>query len=144
MNGGSDPYKQYQNENFQMFIRKLLEQIQISCSGQHKIAKKCTFLDNLRIINQERSMEARQMTPFFLIYFSPSNCKIHFCIWKWSKSIFGPAIILFQKLDTPRLLKIHLMFCPPRGAKKGISSWTMRVPYLAERLGSSYVLFSVK
>ena len=53
MNGDSDPCKQYHflkecNKNFQMFIRKLLEQIQISCSGQHKIAKKMHFFGQFK------------------------------------------------------------------------------------------------
>ena len=30
-------------------------------------------------------------------------------------------------MDTRRLLKIHIIFCPLRGAKKGISLWTSLV-----------------
>ena len=37
---------------------------------------------------------------------------------------FGQPTILFQKVDTLWLLKIHIMFCPTRGPKNGISSWT--------------------
>ena len=49
--------------------------------------RKSTFLDNLRTITQEWSMETRKMTPFF-IYFFCSVCNIHFYNWKWSKFIF--------------------------------------------------------
>ena len=31
---------------------------------------------------------------------------------------FGQPIILFEKVDTLRFQKIHIMFCPPSGAKK--------------------------
>ena len=41
---------------------------------------------------------------------------------------FGELIILFWKSDTLRLLKIHIIFCPPTGTKIPIfldsSSWT--------------------
>ena len=39
--------------------------------------KRCTFLDNLKAIFQERNMKTRQMTPFYLIYFFCSNCLCH-------------------------------------------------------------------
>ena len=32
--------------------------------------KKCTFLDNLRTITQEKNINTRQMTPFFSSTFS--------------------------------------------------------------------------
>ena len=41
----------------------------------------------------------------------------------------------FLERDILRL-KIHVMFCPPRGAKKGISSWTSNVENLIHDFGS--------
>ena len=38
-------------------------------------------------------------------------------------------IILFYKVDTQRLLKIHIMFCSPKGAKTGISFWTIGISF---------------
>ena len=103
--------------------------------------RKCSFLDDLRTITQEGNMGTRQMTPFFLSTFPDLTvCNIHFWIWKYPKFIFmwsplwsilvcnihqflaksyrfRQLIILFQKVDTLRLLKIHIMFCPSAGAK---------------------------
>ena len=84
MNGGSDPYKLYlflkeYNEKLQMHICKVLWQTLVSCRGQHKIAKITIFLDNLRGISQEGSMETRQITSFFSSTYSPLTvCNIHF------------------------------------------------------------------
>ena len=91
--------------------------------------KKCTFFDNLRIITQEGNMKTGQMTHFFhllfLLYllvtfisefedtynsFSKSLLR---SILVWSIFLF----ILFQKVDTLRLLKIYIMFCLPVGVK---------------------------
>ena len=38
---------------------------------------------------------------------------------------FGQLIILFQEVNTLRLLKVAFMFCSQSGAKKNISSWTI-------------------
>ena len=54
-----------------------------------KICKKCTILDNLRTITQERKKEIRQMTRFFWsTVWALAACDIHFCIWKLPKFIF--------------------------------------------------------
>ena len=113
--------------------------------------KKPLFFDNLRTITLKRKMKTTKMTPFFHLLFllyllvtfisefentlnSFSNsllqsilvCKIP---QFFSKSYwFGQLIILFQKVDTLRLLKIYIMFCLP--AKQipiflGSSSWTI-------------------
>ena len=105
------------------------------------------FFDNLRTITQEGNMETELMTSFFSSTFSTVTFyDIHFCIWKWSKLILmwsplGPfwsvkylnldqkllirtAHHIFQESRHPEITKIHIMFCPLRGAKKGISSWT--------------------
>ena len=103
--------------------------------------KKCSFLDNLRTITQERKMETGQITLFYFIYFLRSNClyhsflnlkilKIHFHVVPlWivlacktpqflEKSYqFRQLIILFQNVGTLRLLRIYIMFCPPAVAK---------------------------
>ena len=102
--------------------------------------KKWTIFDNFRIITQEGNMKTTQMIPLFHLLFllfllvtfisqfentsnSISNsllrsilvCKIP---QFFSKSYwFGQLIILFQKVDTLRLLKIYIMFCLPAGAK---------------------------
>ena len=86
-------------------------------------------------------METRQMTHFFHLLFplelfvtfifafenrqNSFSCGFPFGSF-WSikylnfgkKLRFGQPIILFQKVDNLRLLKIHIIFCPPRGAKK--------------------------
>ena len=114
--------------------------------------QKTHFLEYLKTITQEGNMETRQMTPFFSSTFSDLTvCNIHFWIWKYSKFIFmwcpvwsilvckipqflaesyrfRQLITLLQKVDTLRLLKIFIMFCPHVGAKYpflGSSSWTM-------------------
>ena len=105
--------------------------------------RKCFFLDNLQTITQERSMKTRQMTPF-LSTFSPLPVyKIHLYIWKWSRFIFlysppspfglfcsvkylnfeqklpiWTAHHIFLESRQPEVTKIHIMFCPPRGARK--------------------------
>ena len=74
INCGSAPFKTYHflkecNETFQIHIYKLLQQTQVSCWEQHKIA---TWQGN---------MEARQMTSFFLSTFSTVTVfNIYFCI----------------------------------------------------------------
>ena len=90
-------------------------------------------------------MKTRQMTPFFHLLFllfvtfififengqNSFSCDSPFGLF-WSvkylnygKSYrFGQSITLFQKVDTLRLLKIHIIVCPRKGAKKGIRSWT--------------------
>ena len=98
------------------------------------------FFDNLRTITQEGNIETRQITPYFLCTFSALTvCNIHFWIWKCSKFIFlwSPLcsilvckipqflaksyrfgqLILFEKVDILRLLKIYIMFCPPAEVK---------------------------
>ena len=127
--------------------------IYVNCFNRLRSAqncKICTFLDNLPTITQVGNMkvgnmETRQMTPIFSSTFSALT--VTFFIWKQSKFILmwsplwsllvckilqfwakasNSDIILFYKVDTPRLLKIHIMFCLSSGAKKGISSWTSR------------------
>ena len=97
------------------------------------------------------------MTPFFSSAISNLTvCNVHFWIRKYSKFIFmlshlwsilvckipqflaksyriRQLIILFQKGDTLRLLKVYIMFFPPAGAKYpflGSSSWTIFTTYL--------------
>ena len=100
------------------------------CWGQHKIEK--MPFENFRIIAQEGNMKISEFENT-LNSFSSS------LLWSilvsklpqfFSKSYwFGQLIILFQKVDTLRLLKIYIMFCLPAGAKYpfflGSSSWTM-------------------
>ena len=71
---------------------------------------KMSFLANLKTITQHRNMETRQTTPFFKST-SYAVCNIQ-------SYHFRQPIIFFLKVDTLRLLKIHIMFCPPSGAKK--------------------------
>ena len=93
--------------------------------------------------------ETRQMTPYFSSTFSALTvCNIHFCICLDHSGLkntaiagksyrFGQSFILFQKIDTLRLLKIHIIFCPPSVAKKSISSRTM-VEDLYERSDTNF------
>ena len=100
-------------------------------------SRKCSFLDNLKTIIQEGNLEARQMTPFFFIYFFSlfvtfisefKNTQNSFSpLWfilvcKISQFLarsyrFGQLIIIFLKVETLRLLITYIMFCPPAGAK---------------------------
>ena len=114
--------------------------------------KKCNFFDNLRIMHTlEVNMEATQITTFFnllfllylfVIFISKSeNVQDLFSnsfLWlslvfkipqSFAKSyLFGQLITRFQKVETLRLLKIYIMFCPPAGVKYpflGSSSWNV-------------------
>ena len=104
--------------------------------------KSSTFLDNLQTITQVGNIETRPMTTIFLSTFSALTvCNILFFYLKivkiyfdvipplWSilvckttqfcaKANNSDNIMLFCKVDTPRLLKIHIMFCSSSGAKK--------------------------
>ena len=104
-------------------------------------------VDNLRTITQKWNLETRQMAPFFSSPFSAITvCNIHFCIKTdfclvphliheilqfVAKSYrFRQLNIHFQKVDTLRLLKVHIIFCPTAGKYtffKGPSSWTITV-----------------
>ena len=114
--------------------------------------KKYTFFDNLRIIMRERKMEITKINPFFHLLFllyllvtfisefentensfsislfwSVLVCKIpqYFAKHYW----FGQLVILFQKVDTSRLLKIHIIFCLPAEQIPiflGSSPWTLQ------------------
>ena len=61
---------------------------------------------------------------------------------------FRQFIILFQKTDTPRQLKIYIMFCLPAGAKYpfflGSSSWTISITiqcqYQSPKMQLSYTI----
>ena len=63
---------------------------------------------------------------------------------------FGQLIILFQKVDTLRLLKIYIMFCLPAGAKYplffGPMSWTILEveENFIQSLSAFYYLFGDK
>ena len=90
-------------------------------------------------------MEARQMTPSLSSTFSALTvCNINFCIETSQNSFscglpfrrfrfikylnFGRKLPIrtahhtFLESRQPRLLKVHIIFCPQRRAKKGISS----------------------
>ena len=141
MNGGSDHYKT-SSEKVWWELSDAYIEIAVTDFGsqlsQHKIPKKCTFLDySRRTITQEGNMEKWS---HFFIYVLRSNCNIHFCIWKKSKFIyvwcssFGPfwsvkyvnfgqklirtAHRTFLKSEHLRLLKIHITFCPLMEAKE--------------------------
>ena len=128
------------NDTFQIHMCKLVHTFLAEVSTK---SKECTFFDNLRIITQEGNMKTTQITPFFHLLFllylpvtvnSFSNsllwsilvCKIpqFFAKSYW----FGQLIILFQKVDTLRLLKIYIMFCLPAEQIPvflGSSSWAI-------------------
>ena len=105
--------------------------------------QKCTFLDNLRTITQEANMETRQIIHFLHLIFplclfvtlvfvfensqnsfsyDPTFGPFWSVKYLYFGAIFGQPIKIFQKVDTLKLLKIFIMFCLPRGAKKKVSS----------------------
>ena len=109
--------------------------------------QKMYYLDNLRTIIQEGSTETRQMTPFFYLLFLLWLFVIFIFIFEngqnsfsygtpfglfWSVKYFNfeqklpirTAHHIFLESRQPEVTKIHIMFCPRRGAKKGISLWT--------------------
>ena len=96
--------------------------------------KNCIFSDNLWTITEDG------IIIFSFTFSAQTACNIHFWIWKYSKLIFmcsplwsilfckipqflaksyrfGQLTILFLKVDTLRLLKIYITFCPPARAK---------------------------
>ena len=102
-----------------------------------KKLQKMQFFHNLRTITQERNMETRKMTQFFhllfplilfvtLIFVSEKSKNSFSCGPPFDPFLFvkylnfgqklpnGTAHILFQKIDTLGLLKIHIMFCSQR------------------------------
>ena len=74
---------------YENYFNKLLFLPEIST----KLLKKCTFLDNSRIITQEANMETQKMTPFFHLLSTLYVCNIHSCIWN-SPNLFscGPTL----------------------------------------------------
>ena len=87
-----------------------------------------TFLDNLQTIILERNMEAGQMTPicsstfsalFITFIFYLKIAKIHFdAVPPLVHSGLQNIHHTFQESRHLRLLKIHIIFCSPSGAKK--------------------------
>ena len=53
---------------------------------------------------------------------APPLCSILVCKIFNKCYQFGQPIILFQKVNNLRLMKIRIIFCPPRGAKKKLSA----------------------
>ena len=101
--------------------------------------EKSLFFDNLSIIGREHENYTNDPI-FHLLFSAPPACNIYFWIWKYLKNSFsnslfrsilvckipqlfaksywfGQIIILLQKVETLRLLKICIMFCLPTGAK---------------------------
>ena len=109
------------------------------------------FFRQFKVHNSGKENENYKNGPIFSSTFSAlPACNIHFWIWKylklfsisfvWSILIckipqffaksywFGQLIILFQKVDTLRLLKIYIMFCLPAEQIPvflGSSSWAI-------------------
>ena len=119
--------------------------------------KKDNFLDNLSTKTWQGNMETRAMTPFFSSTFSALTVfNIHFLYLKlvkiyfhvapfcfilvskipqfWTKTTNSDSPLCFSRKGHPEV--IHVMLCPPRGAKKGISSWTSNVKNLIHDFGS--------
>ena len=95
------------NTNFWKCIRRTFRCIYVNCFNRLRFLAEVSsklqnmhFLDNLRTITQEGSMEIRQMIPFFSSTFSNLTvCNVHFWIWKCSKFIFmGSPLGLFWSL----------------------------------------------
>ena len=99
--------------------------------------KKYTFLDNFSTTTQEGNMETRQMTHFFHLLFPIQLFVMFISEFENTQNLFSGVLpfglIWFAKylnfwpkatdsdtsshLDTMRLLKTYIMFCPPAGAK---------------------------
>ena len=81
------------------------------------------FLDNLRTITHEGNMETRQMTPFFHLIF-PLCLSHSFLYLKIVKINFHVVLCPFWSVKYLNFVQklpiqtIHIMFCPPREAKK--------------------------
>ena len=131
------------NINFWKCVTRPFRCIYVNCSNQLGFLaevstklKKMHFLDNLRTITQEGSMETRQMNPFCSSSFSSLFVICSNFIFMWSPHPVGPfwsvkylnlkypkshqfrqLITLFYKVDTLRLLTIYIMFCTPTRAK---------------------------
>ena len=104
--------------------------------------QKMHFLDKLRTITQEGSTEIRQMTPFFIYFFSSIfifiyengqksfSCDPPFGLF-WSVKCLNfeqnlpirTAHHIFLESRQPEVTKIHIMFCHPGGAKKKLSAY---------------------
>ena len=131
------------NTNFWKCIKRPFRCLYVNCFNQLRFLaevstelQKMHFLDNLRTITQEGSMETRQMNPFCSSSFSSLFVICSNFIFMWSPHPVGPfwsvkylnlkypkshqfrqLITLFYKVDTLRLLTIYIMFCTPTRAK---------------------------
>ena len=110
--------------------------------------QKMHFMDNLRVISQEGSMETRQMTPFFIYVFlklylafififqngrNSFSCGHPFGLfWSVKYLNFGQKLPIrtthhtFLESRHPEVTKNPYLWFVPRGEpKKGISSWNI-------------------
>ena len=88
MNCGSGAYKSY---HFLKDVTRTFRSISVNCFTRLKfLAEVCTklqkmhFLDNLRTITQEESMETKEMTPFVHLLFSALFVKWPKFTFMWS------------------------------------------------------------
>ena len=100
-----------------------------------KICKKCTILDNLRTITQERKKEIRQMTRFFWsTVWALAACDIHFCIWKLPKFIFMGSP--YRTFWSAKYLNFRGVSCEIR-----ILSRSIQETYTLRKVKSQVLLF---
>ena len=112
------------------------------------------FLRQFKDHNPGREHENQTNDPIFSSNFSaPNACNIHFCIWKYSKFIFmwsfsfwskGQLIILFQKVDPLRLLKIYIKFCPPADTKYRFYQAPARGLFVFQKVVDPSIHYSLK
>ena len=114
-----------------------------SCIMVLKLSTKCIFCNfvltsprNLSRLKQFTYMHLKSLVTnfqklmFFYFFLFENSQKVFWCgppfgpFWSVKYLNFGQKLMIrttpcfFYKVDTPRLLKIHIMFCPSSGAKK--------------------------
>ena len=119
--------------------------------------QKMHFLDNIRTITQKGSTETRQMTSFFyqfviFIFLFENGLNLFSCgsffglFWSAKYLNFQQKLPIWTthhiclESRQPEVIKVHIMFCPPRGAKKKVSSYGL-IPVV---LSCLYPLFQIQ
>ena len=129
-------------KNFRCIYVNCFNRLRFHAETTTKLSK-MDFFGQLKDHNSGKKNGNQANGPIFFIYFFCSKCSLHsFLYLKIAKIYFdvilplvhsglqntlflcksyqfGQPIILFQKEDTLNLLKIHILFCPLRGAKNG-------------------------
>ena len=126
--------------------------------------QKMHFFHNLRTINQERNMETRQMTPFFIYFFRSQCLQRFFLVFQNSKNLFscgppfdpflsvkylnfgqtlpiGTAHHTFLESRHPEVTKNSCYFCSQRVDKKRYQPMDYRCHKHAQQLIQNLACF---